>query len=267
MDWESFGAMDDASGVPLHLQLERILRERIRSLKPGDRLPTEKELREHYGLSSSTVRQSLQSLVNQGLVYRKVAKGSFVAAQPIQEELSELPGFFQMAVERGLQPGGKLIEAAFVPAPEKVAPRLQIEPGEEVFKVVRVRYANGEPVCVETTFHRKQIGVLLAGEDLAGAAYYPLLEEKYGIELVAARDTIGAALATPRDAELLGIPRRSPVLTVERVTFLPQNVPSEAAFHVYRADRFRYAAWRKRSRDGSVLRLDEMALSKSGSES
>lgn len=261
LNLESFGRINQGNGLPLHLQLERILREQIKSMKPGDRLPTEKELREHFGLSSSTVRQALQSLVNQGLVYRKVARGSFVASQPIQEELSELLGFFQMARRKGIEPGCKLIEACFAPAPEEVAAALRIPPRDEIFKVVRVRYADGEPVCVETTFFSRQLGLLLAKEDLATVAFYPILEEKHGIRLVAAREVIGASIVSSADAELLQIPKRSAVLTMERITYLPEDVPSEVAFHVYRADRYRYGVWRRRNQNSPAQGLEEIVLS------
>lgn len=250
--------IDGTSRIPLHLQLERVLRDQIRSLKPGDRLPTEKELKERYRLSGSTVRQALQSLANEGLVYRKVAKGTFVAPTPIQEDLSELPGFYQMAQRKGFEPGSKLIEAAFVPAPEEEAASLQLAAGTEVCKIVRLRYADGEPVCLETFFLRKHIGALLMGEDLDTVACYPLLGEKYGIKLWAAQETIGADLATPRQAELLGLPRRSAVLTVRRVAYTSEDVPSEVAFNVYRGDRYRYGVWRRRNAGGSILRLDEL---------
>ncbi len=247
--------IDKSLRVPLHLQLERVLREQIRSMKPGDRLPTEKELKERYALSSSTVRQALQSLVNDGLVDRKVAKGSFVAPRQIQEEISELLGFAQMAQHMGLEPSTRLIEAGFVPAPPVTASLLQIPPGSEIFKAIRVRFANGEPVCVENSCFRKYLGVLLMNEDLESSAYYPLLEEKYGIILVAARETIGAAAATAREAELLGIPKRSPLLTVERVTYTSEEVPCEIAYHVYRADLYRYGAWRRRSLGSRIFRV------------
>ena len=249
---------NERSRVPLHLQLERVLRDQIRCLKPGDRLPTEKELRERYGLSSSTVRQALQSLVNEGLVYRRVAKGTFVASAPIREDLSELLGFSQMVRRMGFEPGGRLVEASFVPAPPNVAASLQLAAGTEVCRIVRVRHADGEPVCIETSHLRKHIGTLLMNEDLDTVAYYPVLEEKYGIVLVAARETIGAAIATAREAELLGIPKRSAVLCVERVTYSSEEIPAEVGHHVYRADRYRYGVWRRRSMRGSIVHLEDV---------
>jgi len=252
--------IDKLSRIPLHLQLERLLREQVATMSPGERLPTEKELKEQYQLSSSTVRQALQSLVNQGLVVRKIAKGTFVAPTPIREELSALLGFSQMAQLMGFTPGSKLVEAGFVPASEHVAKLLQLPLRSEIAKLVRVRYADSEPICLETSYFRKHIGALLMNEDLATAAYYPILEQKYGIKFAAARETIGAAVAGAKEAELLGIPKRSPVLTVERVTYSLEEIPSEVAYHLYRADRYRYGIWRRRGSDGSVVRLDEPTI-------
>jgi len=252
--------IDKLSRVPLHLQLERLLREQIVSMVPGEQLPTEKELKDRYQLSSSTVRQALQSLVNEGLVVRKIAKGTFVAPSPIREELSELLGFSQLAQLMGFEPSSKPIESGYVPASDSVARLLQLPPRSEVARFVRVRYANGEPVCLETSIFRKHIGALLMNEDLTTAAYYPLLEEQYGIKFVAARETIGADIAGSREAELLGIPKRSPLLTVERVTYSSEETPIEVASHLYHAERYRYGVWRRRGAEGSLIRMDEPTL-------
>ncbi len=248
--------LDTNSRLPLHVQIEQLLRDQIRSLKPGDRLPTEQDMRAQYRVSTSTIRQAIRALVSDGLVYRKVAKGTFVAAQPIREELSELLGFSRMARSLGLEPSGRLIEAGCIPASPEVASRLQVSPGTTIVHVVRVRYADGEPVCIETTYYPEHIGSLLMGEDLAGGTLYAILE-KYGVSLSAARDSIGSTVAKRWEAELLEIPRRSPVLTVERVTYSPKNEPQETAYIVYRADRYRYGVWRRQDSRNSMVWLDE----------
>jgi DNA-binding GntR family transcriptional regulator len=68
--------------IPLYYQLENLLREKIVSgeLEPGDKLPTELELIEQYGVSRITVRQALQALADEGLIERKQGRGTVVTA-------------------------------------------------------------------------------------------------------------------------------------------------------------------------------------------
>ena len=64
---------------PLYDQLVDILMEKIdHEYRPGDLLPSERELSERYGLSRTTVRLALSELEQLGLVVRKHGRGTFV---------------------------------------------------------------------------------------------------------------------------------------------------------------------------------------------
>jgi GntR family transcriptional regulator len=78
------------SSVPLHVQLANVLREQVirRELEPNDRLPSERELCQQYGISRITVRQALSELAQAGLVYSSVGKGTYVANAAFQEGYS-----------------------------------------------------------------------------------------------------------------------------------------------------------------------------------
>ena len=79
-----------SSATPLYLQLHDDLVKNIRNnhLKPGDRLPTESELRETYSVSRVTVRKALGALVEEGYLDRKSGKGTFIRTPKIQRGLS-----------------------------------------------------------------------------------------------------------------------------------------------------------------------------------
>ena len=49
-------------------------------LKPGDRLPPEREFAKIFGVTTVTLREALKSLEEQGLLTRKVGSGTFVSA-------------------------------------------------------------------------------------------------------------------------------------------------------------------------------------------
>jgi len=74
------GRLHKESPVPLYRQLKEILKEAIRrgEFRPGDRLPTEMELCETFGVSRITVRQALNELTSEGFLYRQQGSGTFV---------------------------------------------------------------------------------------------------------------------------------------------------------------------------------------------
>src|SRR5690242_8366648 len=87
--------IDPESPLPLYAQLESILAAEIAAgtLSPGGRLPNEEQLVERYGVSRTTVRQTIQNLIRRGLIEIRRGKGTFVLHPKITQELTELSGF------------------------------------------------------------------------------------------------------------------------------------------------------------------------------
>lgn len=102
-----------------------MLREQIKDgrLRPDDRLPSERDLSQKYGLSRMTVRQTLAELANEGHLYRVQGKGSFVARPKIDQGLSGLTGFTEDMLKRGVIPGTRVLRIQEVPASKKVRKR------------------------------------------------------------------------------------------------------------------------------------------------
>src|SRR5579883_3160551 len=105
-------------GLRRDYQLTEIMRENIHSgeWKPGDLIPSERELGEQYGISRMTARQAITELVNEGLFYREQGKGTFVSRHKITQQLIRLTGFTEDIKARGQRPGTKVLIARMQPA-------------------------------------------------------------------------------------------------------------------------------------------------------
>src|SRR5258708_39864193 len=108
------------SPLPRYYQLKEIIRERIRSgeWKPGELIPSERELSEQYKISRMTARQAITELVNEGMFYREQGKGTFVSRHKITQQLIRLTGFTEDIKTRGQRPGTKVLSAQMSPADE-----------------------------------------------------------------------------------------------------------------------------------------------------
>ncbi|MFE5868308.1 GntR family transcriptional regulator [Streptomyces roseifaciens] len=74
---------------PPYMQAAEVLRKEIQAgrLKPGDKLPSARDLQERYNLASSTVQNALRLLKSEGLIYSVQGRGSFVRNAPgVQED-------------------------------------------------------------------------------------------------------------------------------------------------------------------------------------
>jgi len=81
--------LNPKSSVPLYLQLKTMLFELIKrgELKPHDRIPSERELGDEFKISRMTVRQTTQALIQEGLLYTRVGKGTYVRDIRLDQDL------------------------------------------------------------------------------------------------------------------------------------------------------------------------------------
>lgn len=228
------------SKLPLYHQLYEILRRNIvhGDWQPGDMLPPESELIDQYQVSRITVRQALETLVNEGLIYRERGRGTFVSHPTVEQGLTGIISFTEDMRQRGFQPSTKILATGLISAPKEIAERLQIEPGEELARLERLRLADGEPMSIEESYlvHRVCPGILQG--DYAQTPLREALAQNYGIRLVRARQVIRAMSATRKLANKLSIPVNSALLFIERVSYSQQNIPVEFLRLYHRGDRY-----------------------------
>jgi GntR family transcriptional regulator, N-acetylglucosamine utilization regulator len=223
------------SPLPRYYQLKEILRESVCSgeWQPGDLIASERELSETYGISRMTARQAITDLVNEGLLYREQGKGTFVSERKIRQQLCSLSGFTEDILARGQRPDTRVLSAGMCPADGATAEKLRIDAGTPIFRLQRLRLADGEPLASEVSHIRFEGCEQLVAEDLAHHSLYRVLETHYGIPLVEADQEVEAGLAGDELGPLLNISAASPVLCTRRVSYAERNQPIEYARAVY----------------------------------
>lgn len=226
----------------LYIRIKDWLREAIEKgdYRPGDRIPTEHELMQRFGVSRSTVRQAITELVLEGWLYRVQGSGTYVARPKYRQTLSRLTSFTEDMRLLGLTPRSRLLVCRVEQADGKLAAFLGIRPGEEVVRIERLRFAGDEPMALNTSVLPKHLIPGLEREDLESRSLYEILERRYGLLLSRAEQTLEPALADPYAAELLGVPVGAPLLLVEGVVYLKNGTPVEWVRILYRGDRYKF---------------------------
>ena len=232
--------IDRRSKLPYYQQLYEILRRKIarKDWKPGDMIPPESELTEMYQVSRSTVRQVLDMLVNDGLIYRERGRGTFIAPLTLEQSMVRIVSFTEDMHQRGFEPGTQVLSARLVPGSKDITERLQVPNGEPLACVERLRLADGEPMSIEESYliNRYCPGVLQ--HDYAHQSLREILERDYNLRLVTAKQVI-RAISTPTNlADYLEVRPRSPLLFIERLSYSQNNLPIEFLRIYYRADRY-----------------------------
>lgn len=230
------------SPVPLYYQIESILSKWIsKNLKPGDMLPTEKELCEAFGVSRIVIRQALNDLASRGVIKRRRGIGTVVIRPKINEYLvSRLTGFYADMKSQGLEPTTKVLSKRLIKANELLAYYLDLNIGDEIIELQRLRFVKDEPILIVISYIPWKFCPDLLDEELENRSLYEIFETKYGIELVWGERTIEAISANSEDAKLLWIDRGSPLIFLRSITYTHNNVPVEYYEAKHRADRTRF---------------------------
>lgn len=236
------------SPLPRYYQLKEIMRERIRcgEWKPGDLIPSERELSETYGISRMTARQAVTDLVNEGLFYREQGKGTFVSQLKMTQQLMHLTGFTEDIKARGQRPGTKVISAEVKAAEKDIAERLRIPVGTPVYCLRRLRFANDAPLAIEYSQVSFKGCEKLLEENFEENSLYRLLETQYGLPLIEAEQELEAGLAGKEDAQWLQVSTNSPVLFTRRITYTDRNQPLEYATAVYCGNKYTFYTYMRR---------------------
>ncbi|MEO7375681.1 MAG: GntR family transcriptional regulator [Nakamurella sp.] len=224
-------------GEPKYEALRRqLLADITAGMQPHDALPTERDLMASYAVSRMTVREALGRLADEGHIYRVQGSGSYVADPGKIRKSLALTSFSEDITARRMTPGARLVTLDRTEADVAVARDLALSPGDLVVRIVRLRTADGEPMCLERVWLPERLvpGMVDAG---IGESLYDALA-RFGLDPQHADQTIRATVVTIEEARLLGVPAHSPALHVSRITYDSLGRAIERGHSVYRADRY-----------------------------
>ncbi len=226
-----------AEGVPIYIQIRESLRADITggNLKRGEQLPSENELAAKYNVSRMTIRQSIEDLVDEGLLYRRHGVGTFVAYPHLQRDHTKLTSFFDKAESEGVKVQAKLLGLEVIPAAPRVAEALDIPSGSSVIRVKTLRFADGVPITVHDAHIPHKLFPNLVNENLEIQHLWTLFE-KSGYRVRRAIQRLEAREASEEVAQLMQIKEGAPVLFKERTVYADDGTPVEFTYCYNRGD-------------------------------
>jgi GntR family transcriptional regulator len=223
--------------MPAYQRIQGKIRKTIETggLRPGDAVPSERELARIHDVSLMTARHALASLEHEGAVERRRGVGTFVAAPKIH--FNKLMSYTEQMGSRSLNACSKVLLAKIIDDEQDVNARLALSPKSKVVKIERLRHAADEPFALETCYLSAAQFSRLVGAPLQRESLFATLERNYNIELGYADEEVDATAADQRTAELLGVPKREPLLRIRQVIYSTKGVVILYVIGMYRSDR------------------------------
>jgi GntR family transcriptional regulator len=227
---------------PLYLRLKSWIENAVQrgAIRPGDALPSERDLASRVEMSRVTVRKAVQHLVRDGILVQRHGSGTYVASQPnrVEQSLSQLTSFTEDMARRGLVVRSIWLDRGlFAPSPEEIV-TLGLPAGENVARISRLRIAGDTPLAIERATLSAQF---VPDPQAIETSLYSYLGQA-GNRPVRAIQRIRAVSIGEADATLFGVPAHVPGLHIERTSYLASGRVVEFTRSVYRGDAYDFVA-------------------------
>ncbi|MEO8756598.1 MAG: GntR family transcriptional regulator [Devosia sp.] len=229
-------------GGPLYLRLKRWIEDAVHrdAIKPGDALPSERDLAARVEMSRVTVRKAVQHLVREGVLVQRHGSGTYVAPHPnrVEQSLSQLTSFAEDMARRGMAVRSVWLDRGLYPPSPEETVTLGLSSGDNVARVARLRISGEIPLAIERAALSARI---LPDPEAVETSLYTHLE-KDGNRPVRAIQRIRAASLGEDDAALLEVTPGVAGLHIERTSYLASGRVVEFTRSIYRGDTYDFVA-------------------------
>lgn len=211
----------------------------------GQQLPSEVELAQKFGVSRVTLREAMRKLEEEGAIVKHQGLGTFVKRHSlIKGGLEKLFSVTSLIKEQGMNPGTLDLAVAEVSAREDEARYLDINPGEPIYRIERVRTADGIPVvyCID------RLPAHLTGPDFKEfkESLFAFIESKNGIRITYAISEIKFIKHDHMAKEKLALKKNDSLLLLEQVHYNEDDEPILYSSNYFNASKFKFYIVRKR---------------------
>lgn len=229
--------MQEPMYIKIHNQIKRDIEKH--AYRVGDRIPAERQLAEHFGVSRMTLRQAIRTLEEEGILERRLGSGTYVANQKVQEKMSGIISFTEITKANGQTPSSKLISYKVTRPSLSEKEHLQINQDINVLRMERIRYADLVPIVHEVVTIPSHIVKNFTKDDIS-SHLYETLEQKGSYRMGNVTEFISAAICNENEARLLNAKKGEALLTRRQVTELADGTPFEYTRASYVAERFEF---------------------------
>ena len=227
--------------IPLYYKVAEDIEDRIDNgdYKVGSLIPSERELCNIYNVSRMTIRLAIDELVRDGKVKKYQGKGTYVCNRSIQQNLNNVYSFSKEMEKQGKISSTKVIEKEIIFADQKLARHLEIQIGNKVIFLERLRCEDQTPVMVEKTWFNYEPYQFLMKIDFNKKGLYKTLQEDYGVVIDHATEKFRATQLNAMECSFLNCPKNQYGLLVKRISYAKDQIVSYSTI-VSKGDLFEF---------------------------
>jgi DNA-binding GntR family transcriptional regulator len=211
------------------------------------------DLAKELDVSRGTVRKAISELTAEGLLTQTHGRGTFVTPHVVEQPLADrFVTFSEDLISKGIAFETRVLEQTVIAAKGRIAGLLEINPGDRVFFLRRLRLVGGEPLILLNNYvvYARCKGVERI--DFTTERLFQVLEDRYALKLERGRRTFQAKAADRDVAQLLEMEQSDPTMHVEQLAYLDDGSVIECSDLWLRGDCFRLIAAVNRTGKGNL---------------
>ena len=226
---------------PLFKQIIASINEGIESgaYARGSAIPSEPELCRVFNTTRMTVRRAIDALVNEGKLYRVQGKGTFASHIELQKTYQK-HGFTSNMISLGIHPSSKVLSMGVCDPDDAIKASLEVEPGEPLFCLKRIRMADLEPIAIERVWISLKRFPKLPDYDYSETSLYEVLRVEYGLEAGYSRQKLNAVMVEGEDAQILFGAKKGVAMRMRNVDYDKNLRPIAAADSIYHGTKYTF---------------------------
>jgi len=216
------------TSIPLYIQITKSIYEMILKgeLKYGQPLPPERELSKHFGVNRKTLRKALLLLEENKTLFRIQGRGTYLNKLNTSYDVKPVIGLNDSIRQQGMTPSNRLLYHEKILACSKYAKFLSVPKNCLLFRLVRLRLADGSPVALQSTFLRYDLLPDIEHLDFSSFSLYDILGQ-YKIQVDHVREQITPITIFNPEAKLLKRNEGLPGFMIEDISYDTYGQPLE----------------------------------------
>lgn len=237
---DEIAAIHTSQGTLYH-SLGHIIRSKIQGGEwtIDQKIPSEREMTQIFNVSRATVRQGINNLVMEGILYRIQGKGTFVSPPKIEHGLLRVMDFSDLVKQKNMKPSSQLLAKEHILPPHHILEKLGLANTEKVIWVQRLILVNQTPVLIKTSYFSSKRFPDLIGKYDGEEEPHIFVYQHYGVKVTRAQEIFEPVILEDKEAQLLGTQGGFPGLWVEINAYDGQEQPIAYLTALMRGDRCR----------------------------
>lgn len=232
-----------ATPIPIYYKISKQIIDQIRQkkLKPGDKIPSENEIRQRFEVSNTTARKVLLEIEKGGFAQKIKGKGTFVRENvQVNRAASKVLSFTKNMLQQGIEPQTKLLDCEIVTGGiSKEIRGRRYTLNDEVCKITRLRFGNDKPILKEIRYISLKYCPEIDKLDLEGSLY-DIYEKQFDLHITRIDQSLSSVIIDQSQNQIFGNEGMIPGFQVDGVTFCGTELILEIEESIYNGEFYKF---------------------------